>query len=79
MPARTISTPRSLLSIASRLDRLVRGARAKLTADRVAYFCHPDWVAHEDKAVPAGLWKAEIDTNAGLKQTADWYRAQGWL
>jgi nucleoside-diphosphate-sugar epimerase len=77
--ARTLSTPRPILAIASRLDRLVRGSRAKLTPDRVAYFCHPDWVAHEDKAVPPGLWKAEIDTKVGLKQTSDWYRAQGWL
>ena len=77
--ARTLSTPRPILSIASRLDRLVRGSRAKLTPDRVAYFCHPDWVAHADKGVPAGLWKAKIDTKAGLKETADWYRDQGWL
>jgi nucleoside-diphosphate-sugar epimerase len=78
-PARTISTPRLLLSLASRADRLVRGSKAKLTADRVAYFCHPDWVASSGKAVPADLWKPEVDTPAGLKATADWYRSNGWL
>jgi nucleoside-diphosphate-sugar epimerase len=78
-PARTISTPRLLLSLASRADRIVRGRNAKLTADRVAYFCHPDWVASGGKAVPAGLWKPEVETAAGLKSTADWYRSKGWL
>ena len=43
--ARTISTPRFVLALGSRLDRLLRRGRAKLTPDRVAYFCHPDWVA----------------------------------
>lgn len=78
-PARTISTPRFLLSFASRADRLVRGSKAKLTADRVAYFCHPDWVASSDRRVPAELWKPEVDTATGLKATADWYRSNGWL
>lgn len=77
--ARTISTPRFLLSIGSRLDQLLRGANAKLTRDRVAYFCHPDWVASSARAVPPQMWRAEIPTAEGLKQTADWYRAEGWL
>jgi hypothetical protein len=25
-------------------DRMLRGDKAKLTADRVGYMCHPDWV-----------------------------------
>jgi nucleoside-diphosphate-sugar epimerase len=79
VPARTISTPRFLLAVGSRLDRMLRGANAKLTPDRVAYFCHPDWVVSPDRAAPAGLWKPEIATDRGLKETADWYRAKGWL
>jgi nucleoside-diphosphate-sugar epimerase len=79
VPARTISTPRFLLAVGSRLDRMLRGANAKLTPDRVAYFCHPDWVVSPDRAAPAGLWKPEIVTDRGLKDTADWYRAKGWL
>lgn len=78
-PARTISTPRFLLGIGSRLDRLVRGNKAKLTADRVAYFCHPDWVASPDMKPPADLWFPEIDTMRGLKDTAAWYRNKNWL
>lgn len=78
-PARTISTPRFLLAIGSRLDRLVRGDRAKLTPDRVAYFCHPDWVADPERAAPQSLWQPRIETLQGLKDTAAWYRAEGWL
>jgi hypothetical protein len=57
----------------------VRGNKAKLTPDRVAYFCHPDWVVSTGKAPPADLWRPEIGTEHGLAETAAWYRKQGWL
>lgn len=79
VPARTVSTPRFLLAVASRLDRLVRGDKAKLTPDRVAYFCHPDWIVSPDKAPPADLWQPQIETVTGLAATASWYRDKGWL
>lgn len=79
VPARTISTPRFLLAVGSRLDQLVRGSRAKLTPDRVAYFCHPDWVASADLRPPSDLWQPQIATEDGLKDTAIWYRTRGWL
>ena len=77
--ARTIAVPRMLLSLGARIDRLARGRHAKLTPDRVAYFCHPDWVVSPLKPAPAGLWNPHVDTEAGLADTARWYRAQGWL
>ena len=77
--ARTVSTPRPLLGLASRLDRLVRGDDARLTPDRVAYFCHQDWVVNANAAIPPGLWRPQIATDSGLRQTADWYRSNGWL
>jgi uncharacterized protein YbjT (DUF2867 family) len=77
--AATLSMPQPLLRIASRLDRMLRRGRAKLTPDRVGYFCHPDWVAAADKRPAARLWKPEIRTPTGLKETADWYRREGWL
>ena len=40
----TFALPRPLLMAGAHLDRLVRGKGAKLTPDRVAYFCHQDWV-----------------------------------
>jgi nucleoside-diphosphate-sugar epimerase len=78
-PARTVSTPRFLLSLASRADRLVRGGNAKLTADRVAYFCHPDWVVSAGKCPPPDLWKPQVETARGLAETAAWYEREGWL
>ena len=77
--AATVAMPRPLLRAASRLDRLLRRGRAKLTPDRVSYFCHPDWVATPERRPPAALWAPQIRTATGLRDTADWYRQQGWL
>ena len=74
-----LSMPGAVLGAAARLDRLVRGRKAKLTPDRAAYFCHPDWVVAADKRPPGQVWSPRIDTGEGLRQTADWYRAQGWI
>ena len=75
----SLSAPRPLLRLAARLDRLVRRGRAKLTPDRAAYFCHPDWVANSGRHPPPELWHPRVETNQGLAATAAWYRAQGWL
>lgn len=77
--AATLAMPRAVLTGASALDRLFRGRKAKLTADRVRYFCHPDWVVTAHRRPPPPLWQPEIDTQAGLRDTAAWYRAEGWL
>jgi nucleoside-diphosphate-sugar epimerase len=71
--------PAAVLGLAARVDRLARGKGAKLTADRVGYMCHPNWVARSDRAVPSDIWKPEIDGEDGLKATAQWYRRAGWL
>lgn len=75
----SLATPRPLLRIGAALDRFVRGDKAKLTPDRAAYFCHPDWVVGTGNAPPADLWRPEVTTDVGLAQTADWYRLKGWL
>ena len=74
-----LATPRPLLRIGAALDRLVRRDKAKLTPDRAAYFCHPDWVVGSSNAPPKEIWAPEIATEDGLSQTAAWYRQQGWL
>src|SRR5690606_2669736 len=71
--------PKWALRAGAGLDGLVRGKRARLTPDRVGYMVHPDWVSRADKAPPAGLWRPEIPTQAGLAATARWYREHGWL
>jgi nucleoside-diphosphate-sugar epimerase len=74
-----VSSPGFLLRLAARADQMVRGPRAKLTVDRAAYFSHKNWVADPRLGPPPGLWQPEIAAGPGLKETADWYRAQGWL
>lgn len=75
----TLPLPRPVLHCVSRVDRLVRRDKAKLTADRVRYFCHPDWVVTAERRPPEALWRPEISTPGGLRSTAAWYRNQGWL
>ena len=77
--AATVAVPRTLMRAAARVDRLFRRSRAKLTPDRVGYFCHPDWVSAAERKVPEALWTPQVRTPTGLKETADWYREQGWL
>ena len=71
--------PAGVLGLAASVDRMVRGDRAKLTADRVGYMCHPNWIARFDRAVPADIWTPRIDSEEGLKATAEWYKREGWL
>ena len=77
--AATLSMPKPLLRGASVLDRLFRRRNAKLTPDRVNYFCHPDWAVVPERRPPPALWEPQIRTQSGLKATAEWYREQGWL
>jgi nucleoside-diphosphate-sugar epimerase len=68
-----------LMRLAARGDTWLRGGRAKLTLDRVGYMNHPDWVVSDAALVPNQLWRAKVETRAGLRATAEWYRAHGWL
>jgi uncharacterized protein YbjT (DUF2867 family) len=74
-----ISTPRPILKLGTAIDSLLRGDRAKLTPDRVNYFCHPDWRVTPQKRPLSSLWTPQIDTREGLKETALAYRTAGLL
>ena len=78
-PVRTVATPRWALGMAARADRLIRRGNAKLTPDRVDYFCHPDWVVTPAMQPPRRLWMPQILTEDGLKATVAAYREKGWL
>lgn len=77
--AATVPMPRRMLHGLARIDALLRRDGAKLTVDRVNYFCHPDWVTTAERRPPAALWQPRIPTERGLAETAEWYRDQGWL
>lgn len=74
-----VTTPRPLLRLGAMGDRLLRGAKAKLTADRVNYFCHPDWRIDPKMRPDPSLWTPQVETHAGLKATAQSYAAAGLL
>lgn len=71
--------PQAVLRLAAHGDRMLRGAQAKLTRDRVGYMCHPDWVVSDGARVPAERWLPQTPTRDGLKATVAWYRQAGWL
>ena len=70
---------KGLLERAAKADAMLRGDKAKLTADRVGYMTHPDWVVSKTKRVPHERWQPQIATREGLKATAEWYAEAGWL
>jgi nucleoside-diphosphate-sugar epimerase len=74
-----LAMPRAVMTLAARADHMLRGDKAKLTPDRIAYFCHPDWVIDPAARPHATLWQPQIATPAGLAATARWYRDHGWL
>lgn len=71
--------PRAVLDAAAAADRIARGDRAKLTADRVGYMCHPNWVVRSHLRPPPAIWQPRIAGAEGLKATAQWYVREGWL
>jgi nucleoside-diphosphate-sugar epimerase len=74
-----VSMPRAAVRLGALLDGLIRRDGAKLTPDRAAYFCHPDWVADPALAPPSALWTPAIATREGLKATREWYQANRLL
>jgi uncharacterized protein YbjT (DUF2867 family) len=77
--ALALSMPSAAVRFGALLDGLIRRDQAKLTPDRAAYFCHPDWVADPALAPPPDLWKPAIGTREGLRATAEWYRTNRLL
>jgi nucleoside-diphosphate-sugar epimerase len=74
-----VHVPAAVLKLAAVADQTARGSKAKLTADRAAYFAHRDWVVAASRGVPGSLWRPIITTTDGLRSTAEWYAQQGWL
>lgn len=71
--------PCPLLALGAWIDGRLRGPRAKLTPDRVAYFSHPDWTIDPALRPSPELWTPAILPHDGLAETVQWYRAHGLL
>ena len=73
----SLSMPRAALHIGAMLDGLIRRDRAKLTPDRAAYFCHPDWVADPALAPPPSLPRQVAELEAERSRADYAYRRGG--
>ncbi len=72
-----IHLPGFVMKVAARIDMLIRRSKARLTADRVGYMVHPDWVSDPTKQPPSHIWEPEVHTVSGLKATLNAYRRTG--
>src|SRR3546814_12747025 len=68
----TLATPQPLLQLAARIDQFSRREKAKLTADRVNYFCHHDWVINPARRHPAAPPPPQVTTRPGRNQPPQW-------
>ncbi|MFA7441131.1 MAG: NAD-dependent epimerase/dehydratase family protein [Sphingomonadaceae bacterium] len=81
-PVRVLPVPRAMLRVGAAIDTTAaRIARRmpKLSFDRARYLAHPDWTADVAPLLSLGLWQPEKTLDAGLADTVEWYRGQGWL
>jgi nucleoside-diphosphate-sugar epimerase len=57
----------------------IRGRATLLTPDKANEFFQPAWIGDPSPLNRDSGWSAEHDLEAGLRKTAAWYRAHGWL
>ena len=79
---RMIALPAAALRLGAAIDTALarrRGALPRLSFDRARYLAHPDWVATPGAGLPPQLWQPQVGLADGVRTTAAWYRAAGWL
>ncbi len=69
---------RALLSVSGGLARAV-GRATVLSGDKVDEFLAEAWTCSSAAIERDTGWRANIALPAGLRETASWYQAQGWL
>ena len=57
----------------------VAGRSSVLSAERANEFFAPAWTCRSDALERDSGWRAATDLDTGLRRSAAWYRAQGWL
>src|SRR3546814_9452215 len=68
---RVLGLSRAALERAAKLDRFLRGTKAKMTPDRAAYFSHPDWVVDGESGIPSSIWRPRIETRRSEEHTSE--------
>ncbi len=66
------------LQVAGIFSRLA-GRASLLGPDKAPELLAPAWTCSSEALARDTGWRAEIAAQEGLQQTADWYRAEGWL
>lgn len=80
--ARIVRVPGPLISLAAAANEMVVGLFGKSTIfnrDKARELLAPGWLCETELARRDFGFEAEIPLAAGLKQTAEWYRAERWL
>jgi nucleoside-diphosphate-sugar epimerase len=80
--ARVFSVPPLVADGLSRLEVLrasIFGAKPLLTPDRIIELSQSSWTCDDTRARLDIDYESLISLPDGLRMTADWYRAQGWL
>ena len=74
--------PKSVVRLASVIEVMLarRGGRApEVTPGKVCELYHPDWVCRHNLLQEQSGWHPSVSLVEGLRETASWYRAQGWM
>jgi nucleoside-diphosphate-sugar epimerase len=79
---RVVLIPKALLTLPVLAARVVMPFMAQaplLSAGKLNELYHPDWVARGLRLESACDWRPQRTLEAGLSETIDWYRRNGWL
>ncbi len=74
-----VHLPSTIVKLGAKIDRLVRGDKAKLTPDRASYLCHDNWVIDQARRPPPNIWTPQTKTRIALTETVAAYKKMGWL
>lgn len=80
--ARLITVPASLLSLAGAVSEVVSRVTGKpsiFSRDKARELLAPGWLCETERALQELGFRAEIPLDRGFAETAEWYRAHGWL
>jgi nucleoside-diphosphate-sugar epimerase len=79
---RTIHLPLALARVALGITGTaarIAGTATILTADKANEFFQPAWTGSPQALLRDSGWQAAQSLTEGLRETAAWYRKQGWL
>lgn len=77
-----IPLPRRVASLAATLQRrwgAISARKPLLTPDRITEMTQADWSCDDSRARLELGYAPLIPLDVGLRETAEWYRSQGWL